>query len=239
MKINAKRRLPEILLISLTVALLATTAIYAVATINTNDGSVDANWAIEPVFDDDPDADGNEYAEIDKVWITNNSEKSIFYFRVDTLMAAGNEEVMIARLDCNRNGSFTDAVDVAVIGDGYPDLSYECQGNTYDVTCWGDNRDENNGNDAFEEIVRGSGEYTYEFYGDVAGTVDWSACTGEIDVQFVAAKYNEFSVEDDLTTKKTYGGPSAVQISGFAGGSNWIAMGILLIGCLAIVSRRA
>ena len=125
--------------------LLVTVAYAATTTIDTNDGSVDANWSQVTMLRDDPDDDGNTYAEIDSVWIGNNSSLDTFYFRVDSLMQSPDDELFVAKLDCNQNGNYDDAVDVAAIMDPYSSDAFECQGDTYNVTCYEGAEEDSNG----------------------------------------------------------------------------------------------
>jgi hypothetical protein len=100
--------------------------------IDPNNGAID-DWSSVPVLRDDPNDDstyGTDLRyEIDKVWAGNNaSPPTEFYFRVDYLGAATSANLYRVRFDCNRNGSFSDAVDVYVDYSPEIDIVVQYQG---------------------------------------------------------------------------------------------------------------
>ena len=229
-------------------AILLISVVYAATTtIDTNDGSVDPNWSAVTMLRDDPDNDSAtpSDAELDKVWIANNSALDTFYFRADNLFQLPATELIAAKLDCNRNGSYTDPVDVVVLIDLYLDTSFECQGDTYNGSCYHDAPEDNNGSTAAEEINAGGGIYTYEWMGSTAGTVDWSSCLGTIAVQFAAVYHSDYTLEDDTTVVRDYNSPTAVQLEHMTAtaGDRWFPTSLplisaILLGSLWFLRRR-
>lgn len=225
-----------VLLFALFLMMFATAVYAATATINTDDGAIDSNWADVAILYDDPDNDSlaPSDAELDKVWIANNGARDTFYFRADSLVAPADTELIAAKLDCNQNGAYTDPADVIVLVDAFQDIAFECQGNTYNGSCYQDQPQDNNGTAASEEINVGNGAFTHEWSGSTAGNVDWSSCLDTINVQFAAVLISDYAVEDDVTEPQSYNVITAVSFQSFAarGPSSRL---LLLAGlCLAL-----
>jgi hypothetical protein len=188
--------------------------VYAVrTTINTNDGAVDTHWGSVTVLSNDGNDFANDNYDINQAWITNAPDNSEFYFRVN-LVGSGRLPLdyssFEARLDCNRDGDFVDAVDVVVYYAPY-ETTYgteevvECQGDDY-VMCemLATNHSDTNA-DTFGEEISGS-PYNYEWKADVVnGDTNWSQCLGNINVQF--ASLNQYQQLQDITVWRGYDVP--------------------------------
>ena len=155
-------------------------------TIDPNNGAID-DWSSVPVLRDDPNDDstyGTDLRyEIDKVWVGNNaSPPTEFYFRVDYLGVATSANLYRVKFDCNRNGSFSDAVDVYVDYSPEIDIVVQYQGS-------GGPGEYYPPPEAFGEAF-GTGPSSAEWkVGPIAlGNVDWSACMGQIDIVFQTAE---------------------------------------------------
>lgn len=222
MKLVIQKIIPGFAYAAIFAILLYSVAFAVTLTINTNDGTIDSNWSSVTLFQDDPDDDSTypTAAEIDKVWITNNASVDTFYFRTDSLIQLSNLKLMVAKLDCDRNGNYNDATDVAVVYDPFTSSSFECQGDTYNLSCLHDSPEDDNGASSGEVIDAGGGIYTYEWSGTTSGSVDWSGCLGTISVQFAQVHYNNYNLEDDTTIARDYNAPTVIQLNHLDASSN-------------------
>ena len=209
-------------LVAVGLALTITSVVYAVrTTINTNNGSVDANWGGVTLFSNDGDDFANNNYDINQAWATNAPDNSEFYFRVN-LVGSGrlpqDYSSFEARLDCNQNGGFVDAVDVVVYyvswnsGDGTEEV-VECQGNDYSACDYAGINTSDTNADSFGEEIAGP-PYNYEWKADVAnGATNWSQCLGNINVQF--ASMNSTFVVQDSTGWRGYNTPTAITLKNY------------------------
>ena len=99
-------------------ALAAGTASATYVLINTADGAVDANWVLTDSLVRDGDDIANDGYNLDEAWIASDGSSSAFYFRAN-LYGSGvlphDGSRLEARLDCNRDGSFTGSQDVVML----------------------------------------------------------------------------------------------------------------------------
>jgi len=99
-------------------ALAAGTASAAYVLINTADGIVDANWVLTDTIVRDGDDIANDGYNLDEAWIASDGSSSAFYFRAN-LYGSGvlphDSSRLEARLDCNRDGSYTGSQDVVML----------------------------------------------------------------------------------------------------------------------------
>lgn len=151
-------------------------------------------------------------------------------------------DVLEARLDCNQDGDFADAVDVVVyyaldsflIEPGNPlgEEVVECQGSDY-INC--DVVAPNNSDTnlvTFGEEIAGT-PYNYEWQADVNnGDTDWSACLGTFNVQF--ASVNASGVVQDITGWLPYSAPNAVKLSGIAAQAPVMSIVAIVLGVIAV-----
>ena len=221
---------------------------YAAHTIiDTNNGLVDANWSNVAVLRTDGDDFANDNYDINQVWVANAADNSGFYFRA-SLVGAGelpnDYSSLEARLDCNQNGSYNDAVDVTVYYAvlGVTEETVECQGDEYplcEAVVEPNNSDTNPV--SFGEEIAGP-PYNYEWRADpLNGTTDWSQCFGQINVQFNSLDGN--LVVQESTVMRGYNAPTAIRLAGvMANGGDpnlWVlgAMGLFL-GTVATLGVR-
>jgi hypothetical protein len=199
------------------IVLTITTVAYAAhTTVNTDDGQVDSNWGNVSVLSNDGDDIADNNHDINQAWVANASDNSAFYFRVN-LVGSGqmphDYSSFEARLDCDRNGSFQDSVDVvvyyAIDDSGVGEELVECQGNRYPTCDYGTEPDGADTNAAtFGEEIPGT-PYNYEWRADVNnGEVNWSQCLGSINVQF--ASLNGSVTVQDTTPWQGYSVPTAI-----------------------------
>jgi hypothetical protein len=244
------KRLFSSITLAVILILVVTTVAFAIrVTINTNDTIVDPNWAgATPVRTDGDDFADNNY-DLNQVWMTSDPTNSAFFFRVNLISGGrlpADYSSFEARLDCNMNGSFTDAVDVVVyyaINAGLEEL-VECQGNDYPMCDMSTEPNHSDTNSAlFGEEINSSGIYNYEWRADVTnGTTNWSACLGNIKVQF--ASLNQYQQLQDSTVWQTYNTPTAVELSQLTTTQSGVsplavlAGGFLAIMGLGVISTR-
>ncbi|CAG1771866.1 hypothetical protein BAC2_02021 [uncultured bacterium] len=210
-------------LVAVGLALTITSVVYAVrTTINTDNGSVDANWGSVTLFSNDGDDFADNNYDINQAWLTNAPDNSEFYFRVN-LVGSGrlpqDYSSFEARLDCNRDGDFADAVDVVVYyatrtTSDFTEEVVECQGNDYYFCDYAPTNTSDTNADTFGEEIAGS-PYTYEWKADVVnGATNWSQCLGDINVQF--ASLNTSQVLQESTVWRGYNvTPNAVALKNF------------------------
>jgi hypothetical protein len=234
------------------ITFLLTLATFSIAyaahtSIDTTNGSVDANWSNVTVLRNDGDDIGNDNYDINQAWVANASDNSEFYFRV-SLVGSGqlphDYSSFEARLDCNQNGNYFDSVDVIVYYAIRPtgEELVECQGDEYpecDFTTEPNNSDANGA--SFGEEISGP-PYNYEWRADSdTGDTDWSQCFGQINVQFTSLN-STFAVQDS-TAMRVYNVPTAIQLTGFIanpGNQNLFAIGAmgLIFGVIAILAVK-
>lgn len=240
------------ILVALILALTVASVAYALhATIVTSDGAVDTNWGVTSVFSNDGDDFSNDNYDIDQAWIINAADNSEFYFRVN-LVGSGRLPLdyssFEARLDCNRDGDFSDGGDVVVYYAPYNTTDsteevVECQGNDY-VMCdmLASNYSDTNADTFAEEIAASS--YNYEWKADVThGDTNWSQCLGNINVQF--ASLDQYQQLRDITAWREYNVPTVVTLESFTThqgyGAKLLSWGVLsiviLLVCLRFIGR--
>ncbi|MBN1262317.1 MAG: hypothetical protein JXB35_16680, partial [Anaerolineae bacterium] len=139
------------------------------------------------------------------------------------------------------NNSFQDAEDMVVYYYlGIPDDISECQGNLSPSCPFGSI--EQNGDTFGEEIGTPGSSYTYEWKADISGAANWSACLGEINVQF--ASLNGFSEVDSTPwSQGGYSIPTSVMLAGIAAQGQVIPavaiiLGAVVLGGLFLIQRR-
>ncbi|MDF1515633.1 MAG: hypothetical protein P1S60_17625, partial [Anaerolineae bacterium] len=173
------------------------------------------------IVNDGADTDANW--DIVEAYIGNSADYQYFYFRVNlagTGILPSNGDALEARLDCDRNGFFTDAVDVTVFyaKDFFSIPSeqiIECQGNDY-PGCSGANSDWNL--ESFGEEISGPPS-EYEWSTDtINGNTNWSQCLGTVDVQFASIN-PDVGPPVDLTATLPYNAPNSVTLSNIIGNS--------------------
>ena len=246
----SKKRSFLLITIAIAIMLSVVSVVYAAhITIDTNDNAVDTNWVNVPVSIVDGPGTAANY-DIDEAWVGNAADNSAFYFRV-SLVNGGqlpqDYSTLEARLDCNQNGSFTDAQDVIVyyaldtfLPDG--EEAVECQGSDY-IDCdytLGPNTSDTNPI-TFGEEIPGT-QYNYEWQADVVnGDTDWSACLGTFNVQFASVDTN--GTEQNITTWQAYSAPNAVTLSSIAVQSplmsiSAVVLGVIAVGGLIVIRRK-
>lgn len=112
---KSKRILLSLALSVLVILTTFTIAYAAFISIDTNDGGVDTNWPAAPFRNDDSGDASTGYDIID-FWVgTDANPPTQYFFRADLDAAmSGTNPFLEARLDCNNNGIFDEAVDVLV-----------------------------------------------------------------------------------------------------------------------------
>lgn len=213
------------------------------AVINTNDGLVDAAWASisRTVIDGDDYADDNW--DIQQAWVTNAADGSYFYFRALLLgkIPANDWSGVEALLDCNNDGDVSDANDVIIYfapGSTYPDSVGACQGNVWPTTCG----DYDTVYDR-EEII-GASPTNYEWRAPTTGTINYSACTGNIKVGF-RTTYMESSGTyqfHDSTSWIDFNAPTMAAVKSLSSKTiihPWVLLGLAgVLLAAAILARR-
>jgi hypothetical protein len=184
-------------------------------TINTADGLVDPAWVHTTSV-----IDGSDYADpnwdIQQAWVTNEADNSVFYFRVKLYgkMPANDWSGVEALLDCNHNGVMTDASDVVVYfapGSAYPNGTGACQGNLWPTTCNDYHYTPNS------EII-GNTPTDYEWKAATNEVINYSACTGTINVGFRTTSFDSNGTNPqfrDTTNWINYSAPTRVTLSSF------------------------
>jgi hypothetical protein len=183
-------------------------------TINTSDGLVDPGWATAVSV-----IDGADYSDpnwdIEQAWVTNEANKSYFYFRVKLYgrMPANDWSGVEALLDCNSDGDVADAGDVIIYfvpTSPTGSITGACQGNNWPTTCddffYGSN----------SEII-GSGPTDYEWKAPTTGAINYSACMGNIKVGVRTTYMENFSVYQfrDITAWRSFNTPTQITVNSF------------------------
>ena len=235
---SSKKHYIGILVTAVAALLVFSSVAYAAyVTINTDNTVVD-NWSAVPVlYNDGGDVTANY--DIADAWMGNDAASpSEFYFRVN-LQGTGRlpiDSVLEARLDCNRNGFFNEAVDITI-------YYWITSGGEYLLECRGDNSVCETNPTSFGEEILGTPN-NYEWKADVSTGVgneaDWSACLGTVDIQFASG---DGSVTQDLTTARGYSVPNVVTLKSFAAQNQVlpvaaIVLGVVAVGGLVVIRRR-
>jgi hypothetical protein len=234
-----------------TIVIVATLSVVSVVyaayvTINTNNGAVD-DWSSVPVLVSDGVDVSNSNYDINNAWMGNDAATpSEVYFRVDLvggpLPSLGDS--LEARLDCSTpaDGDFQDPEDMVVYYYlGIPEDIAECQGNLYATGCPFASI-EQNGATFGEEIGTSGSPYTYEWKADISGSANWSACLGDVNVQF--ASFNGISeVDSTAWGQGGYSIPTSVMLADIAAqGQVMPAIAIVLstvaVGSLIVIRRK-
>ncbi len=216
--------------------LLATTAYAVTVTINTNSGGIDGAWSSVTVLRDDPNGDAATDRDIDQVWITNESDYSKYYFRMDYVGTPHDDYIPVVKLDCNNNHSYTDAEDVWVYYDHFSDEAGECAGNTADCVAdaWPDDYSATSG----EMPETGK----MEWQGESSGNVTFSECHGQINVLFQIANVQDDPwTYSDATEERGYNVPTAIELTNASARAQtaWYAPAALLaFGLLGVIVLR-
>lgn len=164
---KSKRILLSLALSVLVVLTTFTIAYAAFISINTNDGAVDVNWPATP-FRNDAAGDASAGYDIINFWVgTDANPPTQYFFRADLDAAmSGTNPFLEARLDCNNNGNFEEAVDVWV--DYIPA--------TDDTQVWaGDLSVDHVQPASYGEATSTTGVYEWKA-ATSGGSVSWSAC---------------------------------------------------------------
>lgn len=248
----SKRR-SFLLIITVAVMLSVVSIVYAAhVTINTNNDGVD-DWSAVPVLVSDGDDVSNDSYDIANAWMGNDAANPTeVYFRVDLVggpLPSGGDSLE-ARLDCSSpaNDSFQDAEDMVVyyfLGFAGPtaDDIAECQGNFYASGCPTGSIEQNGV--TFGEEIENSGSYTYEWKADISGSANWSACLGNVNVQFASIMFGIPLTEMDSTawSEGGYSIPTSVMLAGIAAQSQVmpaiaVVLGTVALGSLFLIQRR-
>ncbi len=214
--------------------------------IDTDDGSVDADWVSVNATVIDGDDFGTQNYDIQQAWVTNSGND--FYFRIQLVPGARlpNNGAVAARLDCNKDSSYiTDEVDTIAWYRRDTDEARECEGSAGTNHCHnqpGTTR-ELNDNTFGEEIATDLGggvmQYDYEWRADTnEGAVNWSACAGNVDIVFATA-YLLGTEQDNTETGGSvvhYNVPTSVTLERFSAhaGRRWL--GTIGAGLLALIA---
>ncbi len=197
--------------------LLPTIAWAGFASINTDDGQIDPDWASVTVFRSSPDDPGvDNSVDIKQAKVTREADNSFWYFQVILYGRLPLDDVtsVEARISCNGDAAFNDIQDKIVLyyHNANPppadDNSIECEGNDYPICSLG----ETQGSDFGEEIAVGDGTYAYEWKADTADTggIDWSTCNGNETIQFVVADKDGKVLE--TTEARGFSAPNSVTV---------------------------
>ena len=206
----------SLVILSLSVALmLPSTASAVFASINTDDGVIDPQWANVSVFLTSPNDGGvPDSQDIKQAKVTRESDNSYWYFQVILYgqLPQDNATSIEARVSCDGNATFTGAEDKYVLyyhaDPSTNDNVIECEGNDY-PTC--SNGEMLKGSDFGEEVAVGDGTYAYEWKTDIAnpGGISWATCNGQETLQFAVAGTDGTTY--DSTGTRQFDVPTAVQ----------------------------
>lgn len=204
------------LLLTLGVALLLPVAVWAVfASINTDDGIIDPDWAGVTVFQTSPNDGGIDDAyDLKEAKVTRESDNSFWYFQVILYgqLPMDNLTSVEARISCDGDAAFNSAEDKIVLyyhaDPTTNDNSIECQADDYPLCS---THGETQGADFGEEIAVGDGTYSYEWKADISDTggIDWSTCNGQETIQFTVADENGSTY--DTTATRDFNVPTVVR----------------------------
>ena len=195
------------LLLSLLIGLMTYTVAYAVfISIITDDGLLDGGWPVDPfpvvaVGGEDPGYN------IQAFWVgTNADPPTEYYFRADLDAAMPAGGFLEARLDCNGDGDFVDAVDVLV--DYQPDV---------DGTVVLDGTETNIDSQPDEYGEATDTDFVYEWKASTSGiNVNWSACLAN-PVSIMLATMDSTLTPRDTTSAWGINVPTAVTFQRFDG----------------------
>ncbi len=215
-------RIIRILLVvlGLSVALmLPATALAVFASINTDDGVIDADWASVGVFLTSPNGAMADSVDIAQAKVVRESDNSYWYFQVILYgqLPQDNSTSLEARISCDGNAVFTGAEDkYALYYHANPstnDNAIECEGTDYPACSNGEML---KGADFGEEVAVGDGTYAYEWKTDIAnpGGISWATCNGQETLQFAVAGADGTTY--DSTTTRQFDVPTAIQMQHLA-----------------------
>ena len=228
------------------VLLLPTMAGAGFATIDTDDGVVDPDWASVPTFQvstNDTEIDDNY--DIKETKLTSEADGSFWYFQMTLYgqLPLDNVTSLEARISCNGDAAFDHAEDKIILyyhaDPATNDNAIECEGSDYPLCSSG----ELQGSDFGEESAVGDGSYSYEWKADLTdeGSIDWSTCDGTETVQFAVA--DEDGNTYDSTTASEFNAPSAVQLDQIRGTAapSWELIAllsvVLMLGAVTLARR--
>ncbi len=206
----------SLVILGLTAALtLPLTARAVFASINTDDGVIDPDWANVSVFLTSPNDSGiADSVDIAQAKVTREPDNSYWYFQVILYgqLPQDNSTSLEARVSCDGNTTFTGAEDKYVLyyhaNPSTNDNVIECEGNDY-PTC--SNGEMLKGADFGEEVAVGDGTYAYEWKTDISnpGGISWATCDGQETLQFAVADADGNT--SDSTGTRLFDVPTVVQ----------------------------
>jgi hypothetical protein len=244
---NSRRALLTVSLTLVIVLMTFTLAYAAFFSINTDDGLIDPNWPAAP-FMTDPAGDAASIGnDIINFWFgSDGNPPSEFYFRADLAPAVppGNPSAgdggmgplvfLIAKLDCDNNGSFVDDVDMWVVFNAYKGETISANGSLSLMDQMPNTYGEFIGTTAFEWKTSTSGI-----------NLDWGPCTSSSQINVMLTTVDGIFTDLDTTTPKGYNVPTAITLQHLDGaavvqpGAALALAGILgLVGLAVVRSAR-